>query len=67
MVDTGIVGWLMVLTFLILLPHANTLAEIFRNLKGGGGNPPDHPLPSTGSIENTRTRTKNPDKPSLSI
>jgi hypothetical protein len=67
MLDTGIVGWLMVLTFLILLPHAKTLAEIFRNYKGGGGNPPSHPLPVTGSIENRRTRTKNPDKPSLPI
>jgi hypothetical protein len=62
----GIFEWLMVLTFLILLPHAKSLAEIIRNYKGGGGNPPDHPLPATGSIENTRRRVKK-DKPSQLI
>jgi hypothetical protein len=61
------VGWLMVLTFLVLLPHAKTLAEILRNLKGGGGNPPDHPLPATGLIERSRKRAKKSNEPSQPI
>jgi|HubBroStandDraft_4_1064222.scaffolds.fasta_scaffold1070284_2 hypothetical protein len=58
----GIFEWLVVLIFLILLPYAKTLAEIIRNYKDGGGNPPDHPLPATGLIEKTR-RWVNDDKP----
>jgi hypothetical protein len=66
MIDPGLVSWLLVLAVLLMV-SAKELADLFRNLKGGGGNPPDHPLPATGSIEKSRNRVKNPDKSSQPI
>jgi hypothetical protein len=62
MSDNGLVLWLLVLAILLLF-SAKDIADTFRNIRGGGGNPPDHPLPATGSIQKSRKRIKKTNGP----
>ncbi|MBV9887798.1 MAG: hypothetical protein JO119_14725 [Acidobacteria bacterium] len=52
------IHWVILLVFLLVLPHLNTIADFMRNFRGGGGNPPDHPLPVGSSFERAGKRTK---------
>jgi hypothetical protein len=66
MSSTGLDVWLLMLAVLLLI-SAKDIADTLRNLKDGGGNPPDHPLPATGSIEKSRKRAKDSNDPLLPI
>jgi hypothetical protein len=52
------IHWMILLAFLLVLPHLNTIADFMRNFRDGGGTPPDHPLPVGSFFERRPKKAK---------